>query len=173
MIVQTIAIEHPDRVASLTSIMSSTGDPRVGKPTPAALDVLLAPPPAERDAYIESAMKSAIWQSRKYFDESAVRSLAAESFDRAFYPEGATRQLAAIYASGDRSAALAALAVPTLVIHGRDDTLITPEGGERTAELVPGARLLFVSDMGHDLPAPLWPMFAEAIGGHIRTADRP
>jgi pimeloyl-ACP methyl ester carboxylesterase len=173
MIVQTIAIEHPDRVASLTSIMSSTGDPRVGKPTPAALDVLLAPPPAERDAYIESAMKSAVWQSRKYFDESAVRSLAAESFDRSFYPEGATRQLAAIYASGDRSAALAALAVPTLVIHGRDDTLITPEGGERTAELVPGARLLFVSDMGHDLPAPLWPMFAEAIGGHIRTADQP
>ena len=62
--------------------------------------------------------------------------------------------------------------MPTLVIHGRDDTLITPEGGERTAQLVPGARYLLVSDMGHDLPAPLWPMFAEAIGGHARVAAR-
>ena len=78
--------------------------------------------------------------------------------------------MAAIYASGDRSELLAGLDVPTLVIHGRDDTLITPDGGERTAELIPGARYLFVSDMGHDLPAPLWPMFAEMIGAHTRVA---
>jgi pimeloyl-ACP methyl ester carboxylesterase len=174
MIVQTIAIEYPDRVASLTSIMSSPGDPRTGEPTPAARDALLAPQPADRDEYIESQMVAEVWQSRRYFDPVAVRALGADSFDRSYYPEGATRQLAAVYASGDRSEGLAALDVPTLVIHGRDDTLITPEGGERTAELVPGARMLFVSDMGHDLPAPLWPMFAEAIGGHIRTAtDRP
>ncbi len=171
MIVQTIAIEHPNRVASLTSIMSSPGDPRTGKPTPEARDALLTPPPAEREAFIAQSVSSKVWGSRKYYDPDAVRAQAAANYDRSFYPEGATRQLAAIYASGDRSAGLAALDVPTLVIHGRDDTLITPEGGERTAELVPGARFLYVSDMGHDLPAPLWPMLAEAIGGHTRTAS--
>jgi len=172
MIVQTMAIEHPDRVASLTSIMSSTGDPRVGAPTPEARDALLAPPPAEREAFIEASVRAKVWQSKKYFDEGEVRSLAAAGFDRSFSPEGSKRQLAAIYASGDRSEALTALDVPTLVIHGRDDTLISPEGGFRTAELIPGARLLFVSDMGHDLPKPLWPELVEAIGGNVRTAVR-
>lgn len=171
MIVQTIAIEHPTRVASLTSIMSSPGDPRTGAPTREAREALLTPPPAEREAFIARSVSSEVWGSRKYYDPAAVRAQAAASYDRSFYPEGATRQLAAIYASGDRSEGLAVLDVPTLVIHGRDDTLITPEGGERTAELIPGARYLFVSDMGHDLPAPLWPMLAEAIGGHVRVAD--
>ena len=83
-----------------------------------------------------------------------MKEAAAAAFDRSFYPEGAGRQLAAIYASGDRSAQLAELDVPTLVIHGRDDTLISPEGGEATAALIPGARLLLVSDMGHDVPTP-------------------
>jgi pimeloyl-ACP methyl ester carboxylesterase len=171
MIVQTMAIEHPDRVASLTSIMSTPGDPKVGRATPEAIEALLAPQPDDRDEYIETFMLAEVWQSKKYFDPVAVRQLGADSFDRNYYPEGATRQMAAVYATGDRSTGLAALDLPTLVIHGRDDTLIQPDGGERTAELVPGARLLFVSDMGHDLPAPLWPVIAEAIGGHIRTAS--
>jgi len=170
MIVQTMAIEHPDRVASLTSIMSTPGDPKVGRATPEAIEALLAPQPEDRDEYIETFMLAEVWQSKKYFDPVAARQLGADSFDRNYYPEGATRQMAAVYATGDRSTGLAALDLPTLVIHGRDDTLIQPDGGERTAELVPGARLLFVSDMGHDLPAPLWPVIAEAIGGHIRTA---
>jgi pimeloyl-ACP methyl ester carboxylesterase len=170
MIVQTMAIEHPDRVASLTSIMSTPGDPKVGRATPEAREALLASQPEDRDEYIETFMLAEVWQSKKYFDPVAVRQLGADSFDRCYYPEGATRQMAAVYATGDRSTRLAALDLPTLVIHGRDDTLIQPDGGERTAELVPGARLLFVSDMGHDLPAPLWPVIAEAIGGHIRTA---
>ena len=172
MIVQTMAIEHPDRVASLTSIMSSTGDPRVGAPTPEARDALLAPPPAEREAFIEASVRAKVWQSKKYFDEDEVRALAAAGFDRSFSPEGSKRQLAAIYASGDRTEALTRLDVPTLVIHGRDDTLISPEGGFRTAESIPGARLLYVSDMGHDLPRPLWPVLVEAIGGNVRTAVR-
>jgi pimeloyl-ACP methyl ester carboxylesterase len=96
--------------------------------------------------------------------------VAAAQFDRCYYPEGATRQLAAIYASGDRSVGLRNLQMPVLVIHGRDDTLITPEGGERTAELVPGSRYLLLSDMGHDMPEPLWPVLAEAIGGHVRSS---
>lgn len=170
MIVQTMAIEHPDRIASVTSIMSSTGDPRVGAPTPEARAALLAPPPPDRDDYIAAATSSMVWASQKYGDPELLRQVAAEQYDRCFYPEGATRQLAAIYATGDRSAGLATLDVPMLVIHGRDDTLITPSGGERTAELVPGSRYLLLSDMGHDMPEPLWPVLAEAIGGHVRSA---
>ncbi len=171
MIVQTMAIEHPTRIASVTSVMSSTGDPRVGRPTPEAREALLAPPPPSRAEYIEASVKSLIWASKKYGDPAWLREVAAAQYDRCFYPEGATRQLAAIYASGDRSPGLEQLDVPMLVIHGCDDTLITPEGGERTAELVSGSQLLLLSDMGHDHPAPLWPVLAEAIGGHVRVAQ--
>ncbi len=169
MIVQTMAIEHPDRIASVTSVMSSPGDPRVGSPTPEAREALLAPQPPEREAYIAGSLTSQIWASKKHYDPNWLLELAAAQYDRCFYPEGATRQLAAIYASGDRSDGLSTLEVPMLVIHGRDDTLITPEGGERTAELVPGSKYLLLADMGHDHPAPLWPVLAEAIGGHIRA----
>ena len=169
MIVQTMAIEHAQRVMTVTSVMSSPGDPRVGAPTKAARAALLAPPPADRDDYVEQSLAAEVWASNRYWDPDAQRALAAATYDRCFYPEGASRQLAAIYASGDRSDALAGLTVPMLVIHGRDDTLITPDGGERTAALVPGARLLLLSDMGHDMPRPLWPVFAEAIGGHARS----
>ncbi len=168
MIVQTMAIEHPDRIASVTSVMSSTGDPRVGKPTAEAREALLAPSPPDRDEYIAAALNSRIWASKRYCDTDWLQEIAAAQYDRCFYPEGATRQLAAIYASGDRSDRLAELDVPMLVIHGRDDTLITPDGGERTADLVPGSSYLLLSDMGHDHPAPLWPVLAEAIGGHTR-----
>lgn len=170
MIVQTMAIEHPDRVASLTSIMSSTGDPRTGAPTPEAREALLAAPPSDRQAFIDASTRAAVWASKKYVDLDAMRERAAADFDRMYYPQGAIRQLAAIYASGDRSDALRELDVATLVIHGRDDTLITPSGGEATAALIDGSKLLLLADMGHDLPPPLWPTFAEAIGGHIRTS---
>ena len=170
MIVQTMAIEHPGRIASVTSIMSSTGDPEVGQAMPEAREALLADSSPVRDEYIAASVSSMIWASKKYGDPEYLRRLAAEQYDRCFHPEGAPRQLAAIYASGDRSEALAALEVPMLVIHGRDDTLISPSGGERTAELVPGSKFLLLSDMGHDMPPPLWPVLAEAIGGHVRTA---
>ena len=175
MIVQTMAIEHPTRVASVTSIMSSTGDPRVGAPTPEARKALLAPSPPDRDDYIAAALDSKVWASRKYYDPAVLQEVAAAQYDRCFYPEGSTRQLAAMYATGDRSEGLAELDVPMLVIHGRDDTLITPQGGERTAELVAGSKYLLLADMGHDMPEPLWPVLAEAIGGHVRStlvADR-
>ncbi len=171
MIAQTMAIEHPNRIASLTSIMSTTGNPRHGAPTREARKVLLSPPPADRHAYIEASVRADVWASKRYVDHDRLKARAAADFDRSFYPEGATRQLAAIYASGDRSEALRQLEVLTLVIHGRDDTLITPSGGEATAELIAGSTLLLISDMGHDLPVPLWPVFAEAIGGHIRVAE--
>ncbi len=170
MIAQTMAIEHSDRVASLTSIMSSTGDPRVGRPTPEAREVLLAQPSADRERYIEDSLRARVWMSARYFDPAACRALAAAQFDRSFSPEGASRQLAAIYASGDRTAALRGLALPTLVIHGRDDTLITPDGGAATAEAIPGSAYLLLTDMGHDRPRPLWPALVGHIGAHVRAS---
>ena len=145
--------------------MSSPGDPRTGRPEPEALEVLLTVPPTERSAYIDAAARTAVWASRRYVDVERIRRRAAESFDRSFYPAGGPRQLAAIYASGDRTAALRDLDVPALVIHGRDDTLITPDGGSATADAIPGAHLLLVADMGHDVPPPLWPLIVSAILG--------
>jgi len=166
MIAQTIAIEHPDRCLSLTSVMSSPGDPRAGKPTPEALAALMAPPPSERAAYVAAADRTKVWSSKRWFDADRARERAGASFDRAFYPEGATRQLAAIYASGDRTELLAGVEVPTLVIHGRDDNLITPSGGTLTAEAIPEASLLLLAHMGHDMPEPLWPVIVDAVISH-------
>ena len=163
MIAQTFAIEYPHRTASLISVMSTPGDPAVGQSTPEALAALLAPPPTSREEYIASSPKWQEWQSKKYRSDELSKRNAARDYDRMFYPEGAPRQLAAIYASGNRSDKLAQLNVPTLVVHGVDDTLITPSGGERTAELIPNAKLLMVNDMGHDLPKPLWPAFVNAV----------
>lgn len=171
MIVQVMAIEHPHRVQSLISIMSQTGEPEYGQSAPEAIEALLAPPPTEREAYIESAQRWSVWASKKYWDPDEARRRAGRDYDRSFYPEGSSRQLAAIYASGRRAASLQALRVPTLVIHGADDTLITPSGGLRTAELIDGAHLLILSDMGHDLPPPLHPLLLDAICSHTRRAD--
>jgi pimeloyl-ACP methyl ester carboxylesterase len=171
MIVQMMAIEHPDRVLSLCSIMSSPGHPDYGQPSAEARSALLAPPSIEREAYINDSISAKVWLSKKHFSEEVTRNRSARQFDRIFYPEGFTRQLAAIYATGDRSERLQQLDVPTLVIHGRDDELISPSGGERTAELIDGSRYLLLSDMGHDLPAPLAPILVEAIAGHIRISN--
>lgn len=171
MIAQTFAIEHPHRTSSLVSIMSVPGDLAYGTPTDEALAGLLAPPPPDREGYIASAKTWAIWGSKKYFDLAEAQQRAAREYDRSFYPEGTHRQLAAIYASGDRSEALTRLQAPTLVIHGTDDTLLTPSGGDRVAELVPGSVLLKVKDMGHDMPQPLWPLFVDAIASHVRRAE--
>ncbi len=172
MIAQTMAIEHPDRIRSLTSIMSSPGDPRTGKPSPEALEVLLAVPPVERQAFVDAAARTIVWASKRYGDVELIRRRFAAYFDRSFYPEGGARQLAAIYASGDRSEALAGLGMPALVIHGRDDTLIGIDGGTATVAAIPGAHFLTVGDMGHDLPQPLWPMIVSAILGVTSSALR-
>jgi pimeloyl-ACP methyl ester carboxylesterase len=171
MIAQTFALEHPHRTQSLVSIMSVTGDLAYGTPTEDALAALVAAPPPDRAGYIESAKSWSIWGSKKYFDLNEARERAGREYDRSFYPEGTHRQMAAIYASGDRSEALTTLNTPTLVIHGTDDTLLTPSGGDRTAELIPGSVLLKVKDMGHDMPQPLWPLFVDAITSHARRAQ--
>jgi pimeloyl-ACP methyl ester carboxylesterase len=167
MIVQTMAIERPERVRSMTSIMSTTGEPEYGQGTPEAMGALLAPPAPDRAAMIEQAARLwKVWSSKTLFDPDKARQRAAEGYDRSFYPEGAPRQLAAIITSGPRTEGLRSLQVPTLVIHGQDDALIQPSGGERTAELVPGAELMLVEHMGHDMPEPLWPKLVDAIVKH-------
>jgi pimeloyl-ACP methyl ester carboxylesterase len=170
MIAQTIAIEHPHRTRSLISVMSQPGDPDVGQPTAEAAAAIFTPPPTTRQEYIDASPRWMTWHSKKYRDESRTREQAARSFDRSFYPEGGPRQLAAIYGSGRRADKLAQLDVPTLVVHGRDDTLITPSGGFRTAEVIPGAHLLFLADMGHDIPEPLWPLIVDAVLSHTSRA---
>ena len=159
MIAQTVAIEHPHRVLSLTSVMSQPGEPEVGQPTPEAMESFFTAPPTSREEYLDSSASWLVWHSKKYRDAQRTRAQAAVDFDRSFYPEGGPRQLAAIYASGRRSEGLAKLTMPTLVLHGLDDTLIAPDGGERTAEIIPGAKLVMLEDMGHDLPEALWPRY--------------
>ncbi len=164
MIAQTIAIEHPTRVRTLTSIMSTTGEPEHGQPTPEALQMLLRPAPTTREEAIESALAS--WQvigSPGLFDEAHTRADAEQAYDRCFNPPGTARQLLGILSSGSRADGLRALDLPTLVVHGDADPLVTPSGGARTAELVPGAELLMIPGMGHDMALPHLPPIVDAI----------
>jgi pimeloyl-ACP methyl ester carboxylesterase len=169
-IAQTMAIEHPERLLSLTSMMSSTGEADYGQAAPESLAALLEPSPTEREAYIDGSQRWLLWHSKRFPEVEETRRGAAESFDRGLNPAGTTRQLAAMIASGPRAEELTRLEVPTLVIHGLDDTLIAPSGGERTAELVPGARLVLVPDMGHDRPRPLWDEICSPIWEHTAEA---
>jgi len=164
MIAQTIAIEHPDRVRTLTSIMSTTGDPDVGQPTPDAMQLLLRQPPTSRDEAIEASLAATkVIGGTEPVDEARVRDQAGRAYDRCFYPAGTARQLLAIAASGSRAEGLRGLRMPTLVVHGEVDPLVTPSGGRRTAELVPGAELVMLPTMGHDLPLAVLPQIVEAI----------
>jgi pimeloyl-ACP methyl ester carboxylesterase len=163
MIAQVIAIEHPDRVLSLTSIMSTTGHTEVGQPDPESMMALLSPAPTDRDAAIAQNVATSRLISGDLFDEELSRSIATESYDRSFHPAGAAFQIAAIAATGDRTEQLSRLDVPALVIHGRQDSLVTLSGGEATALAIPGADLLVFARMGHDMPALYWPQMADAI----------
>ena len=168
MIAQTIAIRHPDRVLSLTSIMSSTGDRSLPQGTPDAMAVLLTPAPQEREASIEHAIK--IWRTIAGpgfpFDEERIRNRATLSYDRCFNPAGVARQLVAIMAHGDRTSSLDSVTAPTLVIHGADDPLVPLECGKATAEAVSGADILVIDGMGHDLPPGAWPQIVDAINAN-------
>jgi pimeloyl-ACP methyl ester carboxylesterase len=172
MIAQILATEHPDRVASLTSIMSSTGSRAVGQPTPEAVAVLFERPPEDRAAAIEASVRARkVIGSTTHFDEDRSRLKAGAAFDRSINPDGTGRQLAAIYAAGNRSEQIARIVAPTLVIHGTQDALIDVSGGHHTAELIPDARLMVLEDMGHDLPPPLWDRLVDEISSHLRAAE--
>ncbi|RZU36309.1 pimeloyl-ACP methyl ester carboxylesterase [Streptomyces sp. BK022] len=166
MIAQTMALSSPERVLTLTSMMSSTGETEYGRSSPEAQATVSSPKPADREGYVAAAEKELVWASKRYGDAAALRELAAASYDRSYRPAGVGRQLGAMILSGPRADALRGLRVPTLVIHGLDDTLIDPSGGKRTAELVPGAELLLIPDMGHDRPRELWPDLIDALVSH-------
>jgi pimeloyl-ACP methyl ester carboxylesterase len=172
MIAQTIAIEHPDRVLSLTSIMS-TSSPRIGAPTQAASAVLLAPPATNRQEGVERVLATyrVIGSPGYPLDEDWLAEVAGTSYDRAYDPLGVARQLLAIHASGDRTPGLQQLRVPTLVIHGEDDPLVQVEGGRATAEAVPDSTLMVIPGMGHNLPRELWPTILGAITEHAQRAQ--
>jgi len=165
MIVQTAAIEYPERVRSLVSMMSTTGSRWVGLPSRRAMAVLLAAPPRGREAAIERAVRTfGVIGSPGYpFDEERVRDIAGRSYDRGHSSAGVVRQLHAVTASGDRTQALRGVRAPTTVIHGNRDPLVRPAGGRATAKAIPNARLKMIDGMGHDLPQQLWPVFVEAI----------
>lgn len=172
MIVQTAAIEQPERVRSLTSIMSTTGSRRVGHPSYRTFGLMLGKPPREREAAIERVIKTfkTIGSPGYPFEEGRVREIAGQSFDRGHSEAGIARQLHAITASGDRTPGLRELDLPALVIHGRNDILVNPSGGRATAKAIPGARLRMIDGMGHDLPRALWPTFVEEIAANAARA---
>ena len=170
MVVQTMAIEHPGRVRSLTSVMSTTGDPDVGQSTAVARDHLLRPPATSRDEYVESHVAGLrIWGSPGKVDEVDAAAQAGRAYDRAFRPEGVAAQLQAVIRAESRTPALAGVRVPTLVLHGSADTLIDPSGGRRTAEAVPGARFVEIDGMGHDYPKVFWDRWVELVADHALT----
>jgi pimeloyl-ACP methyl ester carboxylesterase len=175
MIGQTLACRHPERVLSLTSIMSSTGSQESGQPKPEVLAALITPVPSDRAGYVDATanMFKLIGSPGYPPDEDELRTLIGASYDRSYHPAGFLRQLAAVAASGDRSKAIRNIKVPTLVIHGENDPLIVLSGGEATAAAIPGSKLVKIPGMGHDLPPALWPQFIDGIVENAERAGAP
>ncbi len=165
MIAQTLAVEHPDRVRTLTLLSSTTGSPDVGQPTQEAIDALFAPPPGgDLDAQIQADVEARrIWSTTAHWDEAWTSDYFRRCYERGNNPDGTARQMAAVAASGDREATLPGLDVPTVVLHGTDDKLVNASGGARLAELIPGASFVELDDMGHDLPPHYWAPVIEAV----------
>ena len=175
MIVQNMAIHFPERLLSMTSIMSTTGNPSVPPATDEAQAALNAPPPspARPDVIAHGIKGRRTYESPAYRKSDADNEeLIGAAFDRMYYPEGYARQYAAILADGNRVPRLKSVTVPTLVIHGRDDNLVRVEGGIDTAQAIPGARLEIIEGMGHDLPVALCPRYVTLIADHADAAGR-
>ena len=171
MIVQRLAIAHPERVRSMTSVMSRTGERGYGESSPEALAVLTAPPAASRDEYVERqvAAQRVYGSKPEWLDDEEIRARAGAAYDRCFCPEGIGRQMRAVLADGSREPELRQLDLPVLVVHGSRDTLIDPSGGRRTAEVIPGGRYEEIEGMGHDYPRAVWPtlvrLWSDFVGG--------
>jgi pimeloyl-ACP methyl ester carboxylesterase len=174
MIAQEVAISFPQRVLSLTSIMSTTGNPKIPPPTREASAMLMAPPPNTKEEYFERFAKT--WKVLRVGsfpeDEALDPARAARTFERGLNPAGVGRQLRAILASGSRKERLHSVTAPTLVIHGTVDPLVRPEGGKDTAASISGAKLLMIEGMGHALPIPMWPQIIGAIAEHAHGATK-
>ena len=174
MIAQTLAARHPELVRSLVSIMSNTGSRWNGQPAFRIYPYLLRRAPEDRDGYVEEVTRAyaAIGSTGLPHDAERVRDMVGRSYDRGHDPAGPGRQLGAILASGDRTAEVRSIKAPTLVIHGSKDPMVSRSGGEATARAIPGARLMIVQGMGHDLPEAAWPQLIPAIAEHAHAADR-
>lgn len=168
MIAQTMAIHYPERVRTLTSIMSSTGNTDLPQPKPEAMEILLAPPVSNRNDYITNQLKAAkVLHGPTYpLNEEYVRNYAEHQYDRCYNPQGYSRQLAAVLVSGSRKESLADVKVPTLVLHGDKDPLVPVEGGKDTAKSIPGAKLVIIEGMGHSFPTEVVPQIIKEILQH-------
>jgi pimeloyl-ACP methyl ester carboxylesterase len=173
MIAQEIAISFPQRVCSLTSIMSTTGNPRLPPPTREAAAILMAPPPITKEEYfVRYAQTWKILRAGRFPEDEALdRARAERTYQRGLTPGGVGRQLRAVLASGSRKERLRAVKAPTLVIHGSRDPLVRPEAGRDTAASIPGAKLMMIEGMGHALPIPMWPTIIDAIDQHAHEAS--
>src|SRR3954447_12520502 len=173
MIGQMLAAEHPEMVRALTPIMSTTGSRWHGQPAAAVYRYLLRPPPRDREGYIQRSAEvfGLVGSTGFERDEQYIRERAGRAFDRGFDIRAGGRQLGAIVASGDRTKKLGRIEAPTLVIHGTVDKMIRPSGGKATAKAIPGARLMMIDGMGHDLPRGVWPQIIDAVSEHARAAD--
>lgn len=170
MIAQQLAIHHRDRLLTMTSVMSRTGEREHGQSSPEAYALLTAPPAGGRDGAIERAVAGArVWGSPDLFDEARIAETAGAAYDRADDPAGRARQFFAVGAAGSWADDLPGVTTPTLVMHGTADTLIDISGGRRTAELIPGARFIAIEGMGHDYPPELWPRLVDEVVGFIRS----
>jgi pimeloyl-ACP methyl ester carboxylesterase len=174
-IAQLVAINHPDHVLSLTSIMSGPGGEDGVAPEPEGADVLMRIPPPTREGRIEHGLwiRKTLKGSGDPFDEAMESRQVERAYDRSYYPVGTGRQLVAILAAEGRLEKLSRIKVPTLVIHGTDDVLVPIENGRRVASAVPGARLLEFEHMGHNLPERVWPQVFDAIEELTRQASVP
>ncbi len=175
MIAQTLAAQYPDRVRSLVSIMSTTGARGKGRPAPSTLRMLISRPPSDEEGAVQRTvtMFRHIGSRGFPFDEAGTRERARLAFHRGFHPAGAGRQLGAIVKSGDRTAELARITAPTLVLHGDHDPMVDPSGGRATAAAIPGARLRTIAGMGHDLPDGALDELAGLILDHAARASAP
>jgi len=173
MIAQTVAARHPEWTRSLVSIMSTTGGRWVGQSSPLLYPIFLRRPGEGREAAVERTVKvfKAIGSRGLPKDLDFVREIAERSYDRDHDPYGPGRQLAAIFASGDRTSELRRISAPTTVVHGTDDRLVRPSGGRATARAIPGARLVTIEGMGHDLPRTAWPRLIDAIAANAARAE--
>lgn len=170
MIVQTMAIEHRERLLTMTSVMSTTGEPEYRQSSPRAWELLTAPGATNREEYVQQWINGLReWGSPEFADEARWRADAERAFDRSFDPPGVGRQFMAVARSGSRAERLPGITTPTLVIHGDRDTLLMPNGGQRTADLIPGARFELIEGMGHDYPPQLWRRWVDLVVGHIHA----
>ncbi len=170
MIVQQMAIEHPERLLTMTSVMSTTGEDMYRKSSLRALELLMAPPATDREGAIQQWVDGLReWGTPEFADEARWRADAARSFDRGGVIGGSARQYSAVMDSGSRADGLRAVRVPTLVMHGDKDTIIDVIGGRRTAELIPAARFELIEGMGHDYPPQLWARWVALVVSHIRA----